>query len=284
MLQVVTELSYVDCLLVPVDAGFLVEVIRLGLWGIYVSWICCHLRCVWIVAIRCFVARFIQLRTNYIVISPVLSYCRLRSLSISVFFTLSRSLMFVFLDVSLGVFLCYVLLQWLDFLGSLFFLYSLSLPCQDVRTCCIISFGWFPGVWILCADVSEHSVCSIVIGGVSRKNNWDEIARLLVKVKVWLKIAWAIRSDTGHFLHTYCGPPLKGSVPSTAFSVFGHAPFPLPLLPIGSGSFEPNLYLYLYKYRSSIVWGILTGRYTRTWVFRCLPTTSEPWLRASTQS
>jgi len=109
MLQVVTELSYVDCLLVPVDAGFLVEVIRLGLWGIYVSWICCHLRCVWIVAIRCFVARFIQLRTNYIVSRPVLSYCRLRFLSVSVFFTLSRSLMFIFLDVS-WVCLCYVLL------------------------------------------------------------------------------------------------------------------------------------------------------------------------------
>jgi hypothetical protein len=28
----------------------------------------------------------------------------------------------------------------------------------------------------------------------------------------------------------------------------------------------------------------VTGRYTRTWVFRCLPTTSEPWLQALTQS
>jgi len=28
-------------------------------------------------------------------------------------------------------------------------------PCSE---CCIISFGWFPSVWILCADVSEHSV------------------------------------------------------------------------------------------------------------------------------
>ena len=24
--------------------------------------------------------------------------------------------------------------------------------------CCMLSFGWFPGVWILYADVSEHSV------------------------------------------------------------------------------------------------------------------------------
>jgi len=130
--QVVTELSYADEVLVPVDAGFLVEVIRLELWCIYSSWICCHLRCVWIVAIRCFVDRFIQLRTNYIVISPILSYCRLRSLSISVFFTLSRSLMFVFLDLS-WVSLCYVLLQWLDFLGSFFFVCTLSLPCQEIQ-------------------------------------------------------------------------------------------------------------------------------------------------------
>jgi len=33
--------------------------------------------------------------------------------------------------------------------------------------CCSLSFGWFPGFWILCADVSEHSVISIFIGCVS---------------------------------------------------------------------------------------------------------------------
>ena len=81
MYQVVTELSYY--VLDPVDAGSLVDVIRLGLYSIYCSRICCHLRCVWIVAIRCFVTRFIQLCTNYIVISPILSYCRLWSFSVS---------------------------------------------------------------------------------------------------------------------------------------------------------------------------------------------------------
>ena len=34
----------------------------------------------------------------------------------------------------------------------------------------ILSFEWFIGVWIACADVSEHSVCSVFMGGVSRKN------------------------------------------------------------------------------------------------------------------
>ena len=51
MHQVVIELSYADYVLVAVDAGFLVEVIRLGLWGIYASKICCRQQYVWIVAI-----------------------------------------------------------------------------------------------------------------------------------------------------------------------------------------------------------------------------------------
>ena len=28
----------------------------------------------------------------------------------------------------------------------------------------MFSFGYFPGVWIIYADVSEHSICSIFIG------------------------------------------------------------------------------------------------------------------------
>ena len=38
-------------------------------------------------------------------------------------------------------------------------------PCFE---CYILSFGWFPGIWILCDDVSEHR--STFTGGVSRKN------------------------------------------------------------------------------------------------------------------
>ena len=34
-------------------------------------------------------------------------------------------------------------------------------PCTE---CCMLSFGWIPGVWNLYADVSEHSVCAIFIG------------------------------------------------------------------------------------------------------------------------
>jgi hypothetical protein len=34
----------------------------------------------------------------------------------------------------------------------------------------ILSFGWFSGVWILCADVSGHSFSSIFIDGLSRNS------------------------------------------------------------------------------------------------------------------
>ena len=34
-------------------------------------------------------------------------------------------------------------------------------PCSG---CCMLSSVYFPGVWILYADVSKHSVCSIFIG------------------------------------------------------------------------------------------------------------------------
>jgi len=40
---------------------------------------------------------------------------------------------------------------------------------------------------MLYADVSEHSVCSIFIGGVSRKNNRYEIAGVFIQEKFWLE-------------------------------------------------------------------------------------------------
>jgi len=35
-------------------------------------------------------------------------------------------------------------------------LFILDFKCSPCSGCCILSFGRFPGVWILCADVSEH--------------------------------------------------------------------------------------------------------------------------------
>jgi len=61
----------------------------------------------------------------------------------------------------------------------------------------LFSFFWVIPRRLNCVDVSEHSVSSIFIGGVSRKNNWEEIAIVLVKVNVWLKIVRANRKDLG---------------------------------------------------------------------------------------
>jgi hypothetical protein len=33
----------------------------------------------------------------------------------------------------------------------------------------------------------QDTVCSIFTGSVSRKNNWDEIVRVFIQEKVWLK-------------------------------------------------------------------------------------------------
>ena len=46
------------------------------------------------------------------------------------------------------------------------FLYINLSSCSE---CCILSFWWFSGVWILYADVSAHFLCSIFIGDVSKK-------------------------------------------------------------------------------------------------------------------
>jgi len=37
-----------------------------------------------------------------------------------------------------------------------------SFHCSKYHLCCILLFGWFPGVWILCADISEHCLFQVV--------------------------------------------------------------------------------------------------------------------------
>ena len=44
----------------------------------------------------------------------------------------------------------------------------LKCPTLSKNVSHVLYFWWFPGVWILCADVWEHSVSSIFIAGVSR--------------------------------------------------------------------------------------------------------------------
>jgi hypothetical protein len=50
-------------------------------------------------------------------------------------------------------------------------------PCSE---CCILSFGLYPGFWILYVDVSEHSVSSIFIDAAYRLHRlcrWNRVFR-----------------------------------------------------------------------------------------------------------
>jgi hypothetical protein len=66
-------------------------------------------------------------------------------------------------------------------------LHSIWSLVRDWITWCILSFGWFPGIWILYANILECSVCSIFIGSVSRKNNQDEFVGVFIWKMVWLE-------------------------------------------------------------------------------------------------
>ena len=71
----------------------------------------------------------------------------------------------------------YLLIMWVHFTPSMMpQSYKTSSICaqppyikpkaitQQIH-CFILSFGWFAGIWILCANILERSVCSIFIGG-----------------------------------------------------------------------------------------------------------------------
>jgi hypothetical protein len=63
------------------------------------------------------------------------------------------------------------------------------------------------------ANVSEHS--SILIGGLSRKNNWGETVAVLIPEKVWLKNSLSQSGERGDG---------EGVSPSTETSCEGHRP------------------------------------------------------------
>ena len=63
--------------------------------------------------------------------------------------------------------LCPLKTLWLDICsadeeGSCILDFKLS-PCFES---CMYSFGYFPGVWLLYADISEHSICTIFISWI----------------------------------------------------------------------------------------------------------------------
>ena len=160
---------YVDCVLITVDRGFLVEVIRIGLLGICSSCIVALCVLFWIVAMRCSVAQIYPI--SYWLFCPIyilFADYDVRSLSFScgycvdinwilfilfvawflftisdlychqlwfllTVFTLRRSLRLVFLDVSW--FFVYIILRvcccggWLSF--DPFFVCTFVLSCRD---------------------------------------------------------------------------------------------------------------------------------------------------------
>ena len=68
---------------------------------------------------------------------------------------------------------------------------------KEVITCCIFSFGWFLGVWILCADILEH--CPIFVGHANknyitgRTNKYDGIRNKWKKDKIYHSITKALQ-------------------------------------------------------------------------------------------
>jgi hypothetical protein len=65
----------------------------------------------------------------------------------------------------------------------------------------------------LYADILEHNVCSIFIGGVSRKNNRDEIVGLFIQEKVWLENSLSQSEGVGQTGEC----PSRGTVSSWLF-------------------------------------------------------------------
>jgi hypothetical protein len=51
----------------------------------------------------------------------------------------------------------------------------LDFKLSSCSGCCMFSSGWFPEVWILYANVSEHSICSIFIP--TRLWRWNRVFR-----------------------------------------------------------------------------------------------------------
>jgi len=112
--------------------------------------------------------------------------------------------------------------------------------CKKCAFCCMLSSGQFPDVWILYSKVSEHTVCSIFIGGtdsvfrnvVTQNSDAGELPRRkhtafrtrrkfeieIKRVFCWfllheyLKLTYAITFTESH---EQCKtPPIRSSLPT----------------------------------------------------------------------
>jgi len=89
--------------------------------------------------------------------------------------------------------------------------------------CCMLSSWQFPGVWILYADGSEHSVCSVFIGGYVLKMT-------------------GVGNVTLHNLFLYSDPPLPCHPPSDQLRLFSSQTFSH----INTPTFSTPLILHTY--------------------------------------
>ena len=132
----------------------------------------------------------------------------------------------------------------------------------------ILDFKLFAMLWILysffwvipqCLNfMCQHfgMLFSIFIGLVNKKNDWDENARVFIRIKVWLKSNLGLSEGKGwgSFSLTYLSyyrSPL-GAIALHSLSLYSGMPPPYPSsFKLIQTSFEPNHCLY--KYRSNLV-------------------------------
>ena len=78
---------------------------------------------------------------------------------------------------------------------------------SNIKECCLFSFGWFPGVWFINADVTEHPICSIFKGRwfLVRAAKFNickyvvSIRDLCIQEKYWsfMLLLWTFRVNAG---------------------------------------------------------------------------------------
>jgi hypothetical protein len=58
---------------------------------------------------------------------------------------------------------------------------------QNVKNICLLNFFWLIPRRLNFMCRRFGTLCSILIGRVKKKKNWEEIARVFLQVKAWLK-------------------------------------------------------------------------------------------------
>jgi hypothetical protein len=78
--------------------------------------------------------------------------------------------------------------------------------------CCILSFWWFSGAWNLCRRF--ETLGSIFLGCVSKKNKWNEIAKVCVCVYIYIYM----------YIYIYTGKGLAQNCLNHKIQTLGNQP------------------------------------------------------------